>query len=252
LDIFKDYLPNFTVYKSGEWRPGDDIRVGEYTPVPHELIKERVKELLIYLKKEHSVLSLAVFHTALYAVHPFNNGNKRVCRVLEHFILRQLGLNKNNLYSTSYYYHKEKERYYKYLLTSIERKNLNYFTSFVLESIVLSIISVVKTSIEVERDDFIKKQNIDENVRKALHPLIKKREVQFKNIYRESKGKISRQTLISYLKKGVADKLLNKREKGRNTYYSLNLSLPEEGIYEKWITFVKDRLSYIPDDILLA
>ena len=36
-------------------------------------------------------------------------------------------INSKNLYSTSYYYHKEKDRYYKYLLYSLERKNLNHF-----------------------------------------------------------------------------------------------------------------------------
>ncbi|MDD4531743.1 MAG: Fic family protein [Candidatus Pacebacteria bacterium] len=252
LDIFKNYLPDFTVYKSGEWRAGDDIRVGEYVPAPHELIENEVKGLLDYVKKEKSILSLAAFHTALYAVHPFNNGNKRVCRVLEHIMLRQLGLNKNNLYSTSYYYHKEKDRYYKYLLASLQRKNLNYFSSFAMESLALSIISVVKTSIEVERSDFLKKQDIEESMLKSFSPLIKRREIQFKNIFKENKKRVSRQTLINHLNKGVDLKILSKREEGRNTYYGINISLPEEETYKKWIVFARERLSYVPDDILLA
>lgn len=252
LDIFKDYLPGFDVYKSGEWRDNNNIRVGEYVPPDFNLIEEAVKELLAYLKRGPDLTSLAVFHTALYAVHPFDNGNKRVCRILEHVILRQIGFNKNNLYSTSYYYHKEKDRYYKYLLASLERKNLNYFTSFVLESVVLSIISVVKTSIEAERNNFLNKQDINEDIRKSFHPFIKRKEIQFKNIFKENKGRISRQTLVNHLNKGVALKILIKRGEGRNTYYSFNIPLPEEEIYKKWLAFARRKLSYIPDDILLV
>ncbi len=252
LDIFKDYLPGFDVYKPGEWRDNNNIRVGGYAPPDFNFIEESVNELLNYLKKKPELVSLAVFHTALYAVHPFNNGNKRVCRILEHIILRQIGFNKNNLYSTSCYYHKERTRYYKYLLASLERKNLNYFASFIMESAILSIISVVKTSIEAERYDFLNKQDISSDMRKSLQPFIERKEIQFKNLFRENKRKVSRQTLINYLNKGIALGILKKRENGRNSYYSLNFSLPEEETYGRWLSFARGRLSYIPDDILLA
>ena len=131
LDIFAQYLPDFTVYKAGGWRDNDLIRVGSYTPAPFQGIEEGVEELITWLKKNQRITGIALFHTALYALHPFNNGNKRVCRILEHLFFRGLGLNQKNLYSTSYYYHKQKERYYKCLLYSLERRNLNHFVGFV-------------------------------------------------------------------------------------------------------------------------
>ena len=137
-DIFKKHLSDFTVYKSGTWRDNDEIRVGTYVPAPYVEIEKGVSELIGWLKDNQTITGIAVFHTAIYGLHPFNNGNKRVCRILEHVLLRGLGLNNKNLYSTSYYYHKQKARYYKYLLYSLERKNLNHFVSFVLESFVLS------------------------------------------------------------------------------------------------------------------
>src|SRR3989338_5294502 len=124
--ISDKYLPDFTVYKAGNFRDNDLIRVGTYTPAPHKEIEKGVEELLTWLKEHKTITDVALFHTALYALHPFNNGNKRVCRVLEHPFFRNLGINQKNLYSTSYYYHKQKERYYKYLLYSLERKNLNH------------------------------------------------------------------------------------------------------------------------------
>ena len=180
LDIFKQYLADFTVYKAGEWRDNDKIRVGSYVPAPHIEIKMGTEELIAWLQKNQTITGVAVFHTALYGLHPFNNGNKRVCRILEHVLVRSLGINDKNLYSTSYYYHKQKTRYYKYLLYSLERRNLNHFVAFVLEALVLSIIDVVKTSLEAKRQEFLARFELEGQMDLVLKPLIKRSEIQFK------------------------------------------------------------------------
>lgn len=249
LDIFKKYLADFTVYKAGEWRSTDTIRIGDYVPAPHAEIEKGIGELIDWLKQNQTIYGVALFHTALYGLHPFNNGNKRVCRILEHILLRGIGINEKNLYSTSYYYHKQKARYYKYLLYSLTRKNLNHFVAFVLEALVLSIIDVVKTSLEVKRFDFLSKQVLEGQTNLVLKPLIKRREMQFKNLARITKNKIARQTLVTYLQKAVEQGILHKRESGRTTYYSLTLDAPEIEMLDKWLTFAKQRLTYIPEDI---
>lgn len=251
LDIFNKYLSEFTLYKTGKWRDNDLIWVGSYVPAPHKEIEKGVEELIAYLKKNQTINGIAVFHTGLYALHPFNNGNKRVCRILEHILLRSLGINEKNLYSTSYYYHKQKERYYKYLLYSLERRNLNHFSSFMLEALVLSIIDVVKTSLETKRSDFLARFELEGQLSLVLKSFIKRGEIQFKNLARSTRGKIARQTLITYLQKAVDQGILNKRKQGRTTYYSLNFEAPEEETLQKWLLFAKERLSFIPDDIKL-
>lgn len=250
LDIFQDYLTDFNVYKSGTWRDNDSIRVGAYLPAPYSQIESGVTELILYLKNNPTVIGVAVFHTALYGLHPFNNGNKRVCRILEHILLRNLGLNPKNLYSTSYYYHAQKPRYYKYLLYSLERKNLNHFVSFVLEALVLSLISVLKTSLEVKRSQFLDRQDLDTTTRLILKPLVKRHELQFKHLARSSRGKVARQTLVNYLQKSVKLGIINRRETGRTTYYQLNFSAPEQTTLQKWLAFARQRLSFIPPNIL--
>lgn len=251
LDIFEKYLSDFTAYKSGKWRDNNKIRVDEYIPAPFKEIEIGIKELLSQLKKNPNVSALAAFHTALYALHPFNNGNKRVCRILEHILLRQIGLNSKNLYSTSYYYHKQKPRYYKYLLYSLERKNLNHFSSFVLEAIVLSIISVVKTSLETKRGDFLSNFETDEKIKTILKPLIKRKKIQFKNLFKTAKKKVSRQTFVTYLQKAEKEKLILKQEQGKAVFYSLKISLPEEAIIKNWVEFASSRIAHIPDEIKL-
>ncbi len=251
LDIFKDYLTGFDIYKSGKWRDNDLIRVGSYVPAPYTEIEKGVKELIFWLQKNQTIDGIAVFHTALYGLHPFNNGNKRVCRILEHILLRSLGINGKNLYSTSYYYHKQKERYYKYLLYSLERKNLNHFVSFMLEALVLSIIDVVKTSLETKRSEFINRQEVEGQLSLVLKPFIKRGELQFKTLAKLTKGKIARQTLITYLQKAVEQNILSRKEVGRTTYYKLNFDAPETETLTKWLTNVRQKLTFIPDDITL-
>lgn len=252
LDIFSEYLPDFTLYRSGSWRDNNSIRVSTYTPPIYTAITTGVEELTQWLKKHPSVTNVALFHTALYALHPFHNGNKRVCRILEHLLLRQIGLNAKNLYSTSYYYHKEKTRYYKYLLYSLERKNLNHFVAFVQEALVISIISVVKTSLESKRSEFINRYDLDENLLLVLRPLVKRHELQFKNLFRAVRGKMARQTFVNNLQNALEQNLIQKREDGRATYYRLNVSAPEEKALRAWIDVAKQRLPYVPDSIVLT
>lgn len=252
LDVFEEYLPDFTVYKSGRWRDNDTIRVGSYIPASYESIAKGVEELLDWIKSEKTITSVALFHTALYALHPFNNGNKRVSRILEHIFFRDLGLNQKNLYSSSYYYHKEKARYYKYLLYSLERRNLNHFVGFVQEALVLSMISVVELSLESKRRDFLNNQTTDDQIRLVLKPLIKRRELQFKSLFRSVRGKMARQTFVNQLQKATDEGFVTKRGEGRSTYYSLTLQAPEEETITRWLALAKQRLSFIPDDLKLV
>ena len=247
LDIFSEFLFDFTSYKSGHLRDNNDIRIGDYSPSNYIEIETGVDELIVWIIKNPNPISVAIFHTALYALHPFNNGNKRVCRILEHLLLKTVGLNSKNLYSTSYYYHKEKERYCKYLLFSLERKNLNHFTNFVQEAITLSMATVIKTSIDSKRLEFLKKQTVESQVKSILKPLIKQNEIQFKNLFKISKRKVSKQTFVNYLEKAVNENVIVKKEVGKKTYYSLNFTAREEKILKEWIDEISKKLSYIPD-----
>lgn len=252
LDIFQEFLPGFTPYKSRKWRDNDNIRVGEYVPAPHIGIKSGLKELISWLKRHQTPTGVAVFHTALYGLHPFQNGNKRVCRILEHVLIRGLGLNPKNLYSPSYYYHRQKPRYYKYLLYSLERRNLNHFVSFILEAIALSIFSVVKTSLEFKRNEFLARQTTAKSIRSALKPLVKRGQVQFKNLARYNRSKIARQTLVTYLQKAVDQGIIQKQATGRTTYYRLNFDSPESSTLLEWQKLIRAKLEFIPDEFKLT
>ncbi len=252
LDAFAGILPGFDVYHAGQWRNHDLIRVADYVPAPHQVIAAGVTELLALLRAEAGVTKVGLFHVALYALHPFANGNKRTCRVLEHLMLRLIGFNQKNLYSTSYYYHQQKARYYKYLLFSLQHKNLNHFLAFFQEALALSMLSVVKVSVEHKRKKFLHRSSSDRTARLLCKPLVKQKEIQFKNLLRRAKHKVSRQTFVNHLQKAVEQEMLNKRVSGRATFYSLNVNLAEELIFQNMLAYVQGKLDFIPDDIRLG
>lgn len=250
LDLFSKYLPGFDLYKSGTWRDNDDIRVGDYVPPKYGLIREMVTTLLDWIKNvSPSPLNVGIFHTAMYAAHPFNNGNKRICRILEHMLYRSIGFNKNNLYGTSYYYHLEKERYYKHLLYSIGHANLNQFTAYSLESLAYSQIGVFKTSLEIKKEEYLHSKIDNPQTVKIFTPFVKRSEIQFKNLLKITKNKVSRPTLVTYIQKAVGEQVLARRLSGKNAYYSLNADArQEQDAYNLWMKKVKEYLSYVPPE----
>jgi len=250
LDIFAKYLLAFDLYKAGNWRDNDDIRVGNYVPPEYNLVKDSVQTILGWIKNvSPSPLNIGIFHTAMYATHPFNNGNKRICRILEHMLYRTIGFNQKNLYGTSYYYHLEKERYYKHLLYSIEHANLNQFVAYSLESLAHSLIGVFKTSLEMKKAEYLQSKIEDPQIVKLFTPFVKKSEIQFKNLLKITRNKVSRPTLVTYLQKATNDQVLVRRVAGKSVYYSLNVETSkEQNIYNLWMGKVKNYLLYSPPE----
>lgn len=252
LDIFAKHLLGFDIYQSGQFRDNDSIRVGSYKPAPYKDIDKGINELIGWVKDSpKSPQNIALFHTALYALHPFDNGNKRVCRILEHLLLRSIGFNQKNLYSPSYYYHTQKDRYYKYLLYSLEHHNLNHFTSFIIEALSYSMLDVMRASIELKKSDYLNNSALESNIKKILKPLIKRKEIQFKLFQKINSRKVVRQTFITYLQKATEQHIIERRSEGKKVYYSLSFKETADlELFHSWLTQIKDKVSYIPQDLI--
>ena len=126
-----------------------------------------------------------------------------------------------------------------------------FFASFVFEALVLSIVSVLKTGVEVKRSVFLDSFNTDSSIKAVLKPLLKRRELQFKFFTRYTRGKMARQTLITYLQNAIEAGIVKRREEGRNTYYSLSISVPETEELQQWISNIQTKLSFMPDEFRL-
>jgi len=111
----------------------------------------------------------------------------------------------------------------------------------------LSMAGVLKTSLAVKRQEFITGREPDKNIRLIVKPLVKRREVQFKQLINKTQGKMARQTFVNYLDQAVKTSLVSKRIDGKKTYYCLNFNAPETESLNRWLKFIADRLTYLPD-----
>jgi Fic family protein len=248
LDLFAGKLPNFETYNSGHLRDDDNIRVEEYVPAPYKEIAGSLEELIAWLKEQPSAINIFIFHAALYALHPFKNGNKRVCRVLEHFLLQDIGYNSKDLYSTSYYYHKHRNRYYKELLEALYKRNLNFFVAFASEALFFSIVGVKAAVLQRKKLVFLTESGLDKNVIKVLKPLIKHRELRFSRFYALAKRKVAKQTFSNYIKE--ADGVIERRSAGKYIYYSLAGNYPEEETLAVSLREAREKINYLPDEFI--
>lgn len=250
LDVFADHLSGFETYNSGFLRSDDKVRVANFIPAPHEEIEKDVKNLISWLQKNPSATNIFIFHASLYAIHPFKNGNKRLCRVLEHFLLQDVLYNQKNLYNISYYYHKHKDSYYKNLLDALYKRNLNYFVSFASQALVFSIASVISGVLQRKKLDFLNNSGLDKNVISIIKPIIKHKEVRFSRFYALSKRKVSRQTFVNYLALATESGVLQKRNIGKGTYYSLSGNYQEETMLNELLQAVREKTNFLPNELV--
>lgn len=80
---------------AGRFRHGNEyVRVGSFIAQPPEHIEKRMREILIEYKSNFTLYFLekiARFHLEFETIHPFNDGNGRLGRVLINYQLLRLG-----------------------------------------------------------------------------------------------------------------------------------------------------------------
>lgn len=65
----------------------------------------------------------------------------------------------------------------------------------------LSIVSVVQLSLQSKRKEIL--GNKSKSIQTILKPLIKRRELNFKNLFKASRHQLARQTFVNYLKEAT-------------------------------------------------
>src|SRR3989344_2588653 len=75
-------------------KTGEMVRVGNHIGLPPEFINARIQEILIRYSSEITtsfIYRIAQFHTEFESVHPFLDGNGRIGRVLNNYLLIREG-----------------------------------------------------------------------------------------------------------------------------------------------------------------
>lgn len=96
LLLHKMLMTNINDEIGGRFRQGNEmVRVGTHIAVPPEFITERMRESLATLDKEVNtryLCAVAGFHAVFENIHPFVDGNGRIGRVLNNYLLIRNGL----------------------------------------------------------------------------------------------------------------------------------------------------------------
>ncbi len=95
LDLHQILIGNIDETIAGRVRKkGEYVRIGSFIALPPEHIERRLEEALIEYSSDHSsyfVDKIAKFHLIFETIHPFNDGNGRIGRVLINYQLHKLG-----------------------------------------------------------------------------------------------------------------------------------------------------------------
>jgi Fic family protein len=98
----------------------------KYRPPAPAIVEKEFDKFFEWFEQNKNVYPLelaALTHLRLYLVHPFKDGNKRMCRLIFNKILQDAGYPMLNI-------SKETTKYFEALIKSVEEKNEKYFVEF--------------------------------------------------------------------------------------------------------------------------
>lgn len=136
LDEYASQL-DISKYHPGQFRANDTVKVGKfppYEPPTHKKIKKLLNELFAYYqtKKQIHLVDIIEFGLLLYAIHPFQNGNKRVVRIIESALLDFYGYSAKKTISLGRTYAAHKDGFNHFLLYALNHRNTTAFVNFTL------------------------------------------------------------------------------------------------------------------------
>lgn len=121
LLLHKMLLTNIRDEVAGRFRiNGEMVRVGEHIGLPPEFIVGRIQEILINYNSKIEIPfihRIAMLHTEFESIHPFIDGNGRIGRAINNYLLTREG------FPPIIVRNKEKESYYKALRSYDDSQN---------------------------------------------------------------------------------------------------------------------------------
>ncbi len=89
-----------------------------YRPPPPEIAPQLTKALLVWIngssaRAEHPIVAAAVAHHRLVSIHPFMDGNGRITRALESWMLYRRGFDTHHIFALDEFFESDRARYYR-------------------------------------------------------------------------------------------------------------------------------------------
>ncbi|MFH1587727.1 MAG: Fic family protein [Candidatus Diapherotrites archaeon] len=107
----------------------------KYRPPSPQKVKSQYKKFFLWLddnKDIHPLELAALVHLKIYLIHPFKDGNKRICRLLFNKILQDADYPLLNI-------SKDTSDYFKALIESVESSNEKHFIKFCYKAFIKQI-----------------------------------------------------------------------------------------------------------------
>jgi len=146
---------------AGRFRQNDEyVRIGTYVAIPPEHVEARMKELLVEYTSDLSsyfLEKITMFHLAFESIHPFNDGNGRLGRVLTNYQLIRLGFPRIIIRQ------KDKQLYYRAFTEYQNDKKTKLMEKVISLALLESLhkrITYLEGKTIVLLSDYIRKQNL--------------------------------------------------------------------------------------------
>ena len=197
-----------------------------YLPPDFEQVKELLINLIEFTKKNEQVINplilAGIFHKEMVIIHPFMDGNGRTTRLATKVLLAKMGLNTFNLFSFENYYNQNVTKYfqtvgeygdYNELANSIDfTKWLEYFTAGLIDEL----LRVTKSLPKIGNTPNTKLETYHLQILDYIQEngFITDRE--YAKLTTRAKA-----TRALDFQKMIEQELIERKGKGRSTYYTL-------------------------------
>ncbi|MFA5755115.1 MAG: Fic family protein [Candidatus Paceibacterota bacterium] len=196
-----------------------------YLPPDYQDVPEMMDELIKYVNNSKEVVDplilAGIFHKQLVIIHPFVDGNGRTSRLITKKLLYNMGLNTFNLFSFENYYNNNITKYFEnvglygnyYEIKDIDFTSwLEYFTDGIIDEL-------LRVTGELNKFE-LKDIGRLEDYHKIIIEYIKKNGTMKDSDYAKL-TKRARPTRYIDFKKLIDFNLIERKGKGKNSYYTL-------------------------------
>jgi len=128
------------IRRSQNWigRPGAALAEARYVPPPTEAMQNCLSELEKYLHRESEIpalIRIGLIHYQFEAIHPFLDGNGRIGRLINTFLLAAWNLLSHPLLYLSSFFERNRTEYYDRLLAVTQKGKWEEWLIFYLEGV---------------------------------------------------------------------------------------------------------------------
>ncbi|MCL4871497.1 MAG: Fic family protein [Anaerolineae bacterium] len=149
-------------------RPGCTLREADFVPPPIPQMLEALNQWEKYIHQEDdnpALIRLALIHYQFEAIHPFLDGNGRVGRLLNTFLLITWGLLSHPLLYLSAYFQEHRTDYYELLRGVSERGDWENWLLFFLDGIITQANDAISRAKQLQDLQVVWRQRLTERVR---------------------------------------------------------------------------------------